>query len=360
MQGTYLSDLELVHFRNYRSLKVQPNPRFNTISGSNGMGKTNLLEAIYFCGALRSFRTSTRNEVLTHGTENSRIRGIFKGASVGLRVEVLLTDGSRRIRVDEKPVQAGSGHFRNLPMVLFHPTTMALVQGGPDARRRFLDRALFQAEPLYPVLFRDYGKALSNRNRLLKSPSVDRRALIAFDEQLAELGAQIVVLRETFIETLRPLFVEAFGSISIGLSGEIAYLPKFSGDSKMMREALEKRLPADIARGFTSVGPHGDDMDIVIDGRSARKFASQGQQRMIALSLKIAETTVLALATQRIPILLLDDVSSELDRDRNRQLFRFLAGVGGQVFITTTHPDHILIEEHRSDFVVEDGTLEPL
>ncbi len=359
MKRVHLGELELLNFRNLRSIKLNPHPRFNIVSGRNGMGKTNLLEAIYLFGALRSFRTSTRGDLILHGTEETRLRAVFLGAPAGLRCEISLGHDSRKVRADGKPISIKGGHFRSLPMVLFHPATMSLVQGGPKERRLFLDRALFQAEPNYPSLHRDYLRALASRNRLLKQRPVDRRALSPYNLQLAELGTGIIKAREQFLEALAPLFEDAFSTISLGSKAKITYQPKVQGEKEHIVKALEESISLDQARGYTSLGPHGDDIQIEIGQRAARKFASQGQQRMIALSLKVAETHALTKATERIPILLLDDVSSELDREKNRQLFDFLAGVGGQVFITTTHLDHILLDEDRADFEIENGELIP-
>jgi DNA replication and repair protein RecF len=359
MESVHLGELELVNFRNFKTLELSPGARFNILSGSNGVGKTNLLEAIYMFGVLRSFRTTSRRDLILSGQDEARARGTFLGALAGLSCHIAITHTSRTVRADGKTVSATGGHFRSLPMVLFHPATMGLVQSGPDGRRRFLNRALFQAESDYPALHRDYIRALSSRNRLLKERSPDHRALSPFDEQLADLGAQIMAARERFLAELLPHFLKAFEKISLGLEAKLSYKPKVEGGREEILAALENGLAGDVQRGFTSVGPHGDDFQIDLGALSARKFASQGQQRMLALALKIAETNVLAKATDRIPILLMDDISSELDRDRNRELFSFLASVSGQVFITTTHLDHILIEEDRVDFQIQDGSVSP-
>jgi DNA replication and repair protein RecF len=245
-------------------------------------------------------------------------------------------------------------------MVLFHPSTMGIVQDGPGERRRFLDRALFQADGVYALLYRDYLKALASRNILLKKPFSEQKAISYFDPQLADLSAKIVEKRRRFIEKLGPCFIEAFGRVSDGLLAEVTYLPKVEGDKQEILLELRRKLETDKKRGFTSTGPHADEINIEIEGRPARKFASQGQQRMAALAMKIAETNALTDLTGRIPIMLLDDVSSELDRDKNKKLFEFLDSAGGQVFITTTHLDHILIERDRADFSVKYGEISPM
>ena len=240
-------------------------------------------------------------------------------------------------------------------MVLFHPQVMALVQGSPDARRRFVDRALFQADATYPALHKTYMRVVANRNRVLKDGHPDRRALYPFDLQLAELGAQMVRLRDEFIGSMRPFFKDAVAQISGGGDGDLTYQPKIDGDKDGFLKALDDRFARDCARKYTTGGPQSDDLLFTLNGREAKKFGSQGQQRTLVLAAKIAETRALTGSTGKIPLLLFDDVSSELDRSRNQHLFEFLQGMGGQVFITTTHRDYIHIEGDRKDFSVTDG-----
>lgn len=362
MDRIQLREIHITNFRNLANATLLPHDRFNIISGNNGMGKTNFIESVYMLGALRSFRTSARTDLISHGNVSrvARVLGIFSGLAGGLRCEISLEETRRSVRVDGKAMTSANEHFHKLPMVLFHPATMSLVQGGKEIRRRFMDRALFQAERSYPAVSRDYARALSSRNKLLKNKPVDKRAVVAFDGQLVKLGKKIIGFRRSLIDGLEPFFLQAVAKISSGLDGKIAYQPKVDGGEEELLLALREKYSMDVARGYTSVGPHGDDLSIEIDGRPAKKFASQGQQRILALALKIAETNILSQRTGSIPLLLLDDVSSELDRERNKHLFRFLSEVGGQVFITTTHLSHIPLGEKRRDFEVEEGIIREL
>jgi DNA replication and repair protein RecF len=360
MDRIYLSHLEISQFRNIAHLEIAPTARFNIISGLNGAGKTNLLEAIYYFSALRSFRTVRRQETVRHGESRALIKGLFSGPSAGLICECEIGPDFKRIKRDGKEVTSASWHFSSLPMVIFSPANIALVQGGAEERRRFMDRALFQAEPSYSAVRAEYVRALKNRNKLLKSQEVSRSILAPFDAQLADLGATIVTARTRFIDGAEPLFEEALGEIGKGLEGHLKYRPNISGERAEIHEALDRSFPQDSRRGFTSRGPHADDLEIGIRDLLAKKFASQGQQRMAVLSMKMAETMALHRATGCVPILLLDDISSELDRDRNRALFEFLSRVGGQVFITTTHLDHVLLEDSRRDFYIENGQISEL
>ena len=269
----------------------------------------------------------------------------------------MLEPAARRVLVNGVPLRPDGSHFRELPMVLFHPDHVEMVRGGPDGRRRFLDRALFQADARYPTIHRDYLRALASRNRLLRQRPPDQRSLALFEEQLAQNGERLIGLRRFFIGELSPLYIEAATHIGQGRGASIAYRPSLDGDRAALVEAWGRSRGRDLELGHTAAGPHADDLLLELDGRPARRFASQGQQRTLALALKIAETRVLEAATGRTPLLLLDDVSSELDRERNRRLFEFLVAAGGQVFITSTHEDHILAGRPRADYCVEDGRV---
>ena len=360
MQKLFLSSLEISNFRNLAPLRFELSDRFNVISGRNGSGKTNLLEAIYFFSTLRSFRTVFRKEILQEGIDEARLRGIFQGAAAGMTLDIFLTKTHRKIIKDQKELSSLADHFYNLPMVLFHPANMSLVQGGPKERRRFMDRALFQADLGYPLLLGDYNRALSSRNALLKSRPSDASILSPYDQALSRLGSRIVTARQKFIQKAGQLFSDAMQRIGDGINGEIRYVPDVSDDESSYLRLLEKVRCRDMNRGFTNRGPHADDLEILISEKMARRYASQGQQRMAVLSMKIAEVMTLSEVTNRIPILLLDDLSSELDRERNHSFFSFLDEVGGQVFITTTHLDHVLLSDQRTDFVIDSGKVELL
>jgi DNA replication and repair protein RecF len=220
-----------------------------------------------------------------------------------------------------------------------------------------LDRALFQADPSYPGWISDYNRALQCRNRILKDRPQSIELLKPFDIQLAKLGSRITESRQRFLDAVRPVFIEAAARIGKGISVSLNYKPDVEGDEFAFEAALMNSFSRERERGFTLRGPHSDDVEIEVTGLPAKRFASQGQQRMVVLSLKIAEANALSLACGRIPILLLDDISSELDRERNREFFSFLQQSAGQVFITTTHLDHVLLDSDRRDFNIENGVL---
>ena len=346
-------------FRNLHDLDLRPGPNFNVIHGDNGAGKSNLLEAIQYLGALRSFRGAKTDDLVGMDAEQARVRARVRGEVVPRLFDVLLDRGrARRLQLDEKRPRAIAVWHQAIQVVLFHPGDLGLAMGAPDPRRMFLDRILEQMDETYGSALSTYTKALRSRNRLLKKENVDRRGVVAFDSILCQAGAIVGQTRAALVEDLAPRAEKAFSEVAgVELPLEVRYEPRVTPDPESIRLALANSYDKDRARGFTAEGPHGDDLGLRVRTVAAKHHASQGQHRAIVLALKVAELDVLAARTGRVPILLLDDVSSELDRSRNRRLFEMLRKLGGQVFLTTTHPEFILLEDDRVDFRVEGGTV---
>jgi DNA replication and repair protein RecF len=264
----------------------------------------------------------------------------------------------RTVRMDEKRPSTLGSYFASFPLVLFHPGDVELALGSPEPRRRFLDRVLEQIDEGYARCLAEYDKALRSRNRLLKSDRPDRHAIVAYDRILAELGARIGQARHALTEQLKPRVEAHFAEITAhALPLDVSYAVRHTPEFDVLLRELTASYDKDLARGFTGVGPHGDDLRIGVSRTLAKHHASQGQHRAIVLSLKVAELSVLAARTGRVPILLLDDVSSELDRSRNQRFFKLLSRLGSQVFLTTTQREFILLDEERRDFQIADGAV---
>ncbi len=354
---------------------LQPEARFNVFYGDNGHGKTNLLETIYVVGALRSFRTHRLAEMIMFGEESSYIAARLARDGLERVYELHLQPRGRKIRLDGKAVRPLSKYFGDFNVVLFAPEDLQLPRGAPAARRKFLDRAVFNRSPEHLADVQAYEKTLKNRNALLREltmrskPSQDRQQLLdVFDEQLAGLGARLISNRIRFLNDIRQGFQSAFAKIThTGLDVDVQYQQNFDLDSVGVPERiaeefllqLQQHRTRDLARGSTTVGPHRDDVSFVLADRLAASHASQGQTRALILAWKTAEMDLLTSTRGEAPILLLDDVTSELDATRNAFLFEFLAQRSTQCFITTTHPDHILIRSERSDYQVKDGIVTP-
>ena len=331
------------------------------IHGDNGSGKSNLLEAIYYLGALKSFRGARTDDLIALDEEQAFVEGRIDNPDLPhtLRVELGRAQ-RRRMLLDGKRPGSTSIWLRTVQMVLFHPGDLVLAAGSPDKRRAYLDRILEQVDAVYASTLASYDKALRSRNRLLKSERVDVRSVRAYDTVLSKAGAVIGQARAQLVQDLGPRVVRYFSEV-FGAETElrVAYEPRVEPTEEAIAQALRRSFEKDRARGFTADGPHGDDLGLQIHEVGARHHASQGQHRTIVLALKTAELDLLSERTGRVPVLLLDDVSSELDRSRNRRFFEVLSGAGGQVFLTTTHPEFILLDQDRVDFSVSAGSVKP-
>ena len=346
-------------FRNLESLAFEPGSHFNVIHGDNGAGKSNLLEAIHYLGALKSFRGAKTDDLVGLDLDSASLDATLEGGSAPHKLRIDIGRSRRRhLQLDGKRPRSTSLWHQTVGMVLFHPGDLVLASGPPDKRRAFLDRMLEQMDPIYSSTLASYEKALRSRNRLLKDARTDPRSVRAYDAILSKAGAVVGQARRRLIEDLAPRVVRAFSDVFAGdTTLGVHYLPRVEPTEEAIAEALECSFDKDRARGFTVEGPHGDDLGLQLHEVGARHHGSQGQHRTIVLALKTAELDLLSERTGRVPILMLDDVSSELDRSRNRRFFEVLSHAGGQVFLTTTHPEFILLENDRVDFHVEGGRI---
>jgi DNA replication and repair protein RecF len=269
------------------------------------------------------------------------------------------------VRLDGKAVRPLSRYFGGFNVVVFTPEDLGLPRGSPGDRRRFLDRSVFNLHPGYLALAGDYDKLLKQRNTTLRNHVRDGNAklldlLDVYDEQLAELGVAIVQARRAFLDAIRPALEESFSAITrTGKRAGATYDSRAGTEptATSLLGLLREGRSRDLATGMTHVGPHRDDLVFELDGHVAGSFASQGQLRAILLAWKAAELAVITRAHGEPPILLLDDVSSELDATRNEYLFELLASAASQCFITTTHSGHVLLARDRADYRIENGRI---
>lgn len=360
--------LSAADFRNIAKAHIEPHPRFNIFAGKNGQGKTNLLEAIYLLSAVKSFRPQTNRDLIRFGAESARLEArVERGGSQRI-VSLEIGERGKKVFLNENPVRNLQDFFGTINIVIFGPDDVLLLKGSPSGRRRFLDRAIFNGYPGYAYVTSQFDDVLKQRNALLKDGRIDAVLLSTYDEQFIQYGAEIVERRLSFLSDFRELLVATFAEIfDADLEPTLSYGSKWLDDGVTDRRAIEKNLERELDRTrneerdrrHTVVGPHRDDLETFLDGKDVKSFGSQGQHRGFVLALKIAEIRFLESRFHFAPILLLDDVSSELDRDRNRFLFEFLKSrMEGQVFITTTHRDHILLDEELKSFSVWGGEIE--
>ncbi|KAA0889709.1 DNA replication/repair protein RecF [Oryzomonas rubra] len=359
-----LKHLAVAGFRNIGAVRISPGAGFNLLYGLNGQGKTNLLEAIYLLGSPRSFRTARLPELIGHDRQIAQIQGEVQSAGTLNRIRLTLEAAGRRVEVDGKGIQRASDLHGRLNAVVFSPDDTGMVRLGPDARRRYLDRAVYTGDIGYLQSWHGYHRILKQRNHLLKS--ADRTGLDTWTEQLAEAGAEVIERRLRYVAQLNGMLQRHYATIS----GEretagIGYQPE--GVQAEEREIIRGQLLELFARharsderyGTTTAGPHRDDLMLCLDGRPLKSFGSQGQQKSFVLALKMAEVDNLQAIFQEPPLLLLDDMSSELDARRNKNLMDFLFSREIQVFITTTERSPALLgaAAHCAVFRVEDGNL---
>lgn len=359
-----LRQLSIAGFRNIGIARIEPGACFNLLYGLNGQGKTNLLEAIYLLGSHRSFRSARLPEYIRHGERMARIQGEIESGGTLSRIRLTLENGGRRVEIDGKGVQRASELHGRLNAVVFSPEDTAMVRSGPEARRRYLDRAVYMGDIGYLHGWHGYQRILKQRNHLLKGS--DRAGLDIWTERLAEAGAEVIERRLRFVARLDSMLERHYAVISGG--GETAgvgYSPegvRSSSREEIRAELLElfsRHVKSDERYGTTTAGPHRDDLTLCLDGRPLRAFGSQGQQKSFVLALKMSEMDNLQAVFNEPPLLLLDDMSSELDGCRNRNLMDFLVSRQIQVFITTTERSPALsgAAAHCAVFRVEDGNL---
>jgi DNA replication and repair protein RecF len=352
--------------RNLQPLQLVPRERFNVFIGDNGQGKTTLLEAIYVTATLRSFRTPKLSDLIAFGAQEAKLGARVVKDELVRVYEVDLAPGSRKVRLDGKAVRPLSRYFGGFNVVVFTPDDLGLARGSPGDRRRFLDRGVFNYAPGFLATATDYDKVLRSRNAVLKQVGQGvlghkqaEDMLSIYDVQLSTLASSIIRARLSFLAALEPELTRAFASITrTGMAAAVRYESKLVGlNDEQIEQKLREGRARDLGSQSTQIGPHRDDIVLELDGKEAGSFASQGQLRAIMLAWKTAELSVLGAAHGDQPILLLDDVSSELDPARNEFLFQHLATLAGQCFITTTHGSHVLLREHRADYQIQGGRI---
>jgi DNA replication and repair protein RecF len=335
----YIKRIILNNYRNLKRVEIDPSPEFNVLWGDNAQGKTNFLESIYLLGNLRSFRSSRNEEFIAHSMADCHIVSDVICQGVRRRLELTVEKAGKTARIDGKDTK-NAGHFMGyLRPVLFSPEEVNLIKGNPAGRRALLDRAIFQADPTYLAKAQHFERCLRQRNRLLKEARSEQE-IAPWTEQTIIAGARIRFERLRYVERLLPLLRETYKHITRGLEEADLHYSSAAIDEEGLRHSLNFELAKQRERertlGQTLAGPHRDDPLFQVDGRPLRMFGSQGQQRSYMLAFKTAQIMDLEMQNGEPPVLLLDDMTGELDRRRLGFFFRFLLERRGQVFITTT------------------------
>lgn len=349
-----VKSLELNHFRNYETLTIDFEEGTNILYGNNAQGKTNILEAIYLSGTTKSHKGSKDKEIIQFGNDESHIRTFVCKQGKEFQIDMhLKKNRSKGIAINRIPIKKASELFGILNIVFFSPEDLNIIKNGPSERRRFMDLELCQLDKIYLSNLAKYNKILNQRNKLLKDiyfrPDL-RDTLPIWDTQLVEYGRKIIESRRKFVGQLNEIVTSIHSSISGGREEMIlTYDPDIAED--YFEEELAKVQEKDLKLGQTTIGPHRDDLLFTIGGVDIRKFGSQGQQRTSALSLKLSEIELVKKVIKDTPILLLDDVLSELDSSRQNYLLNNIRDT--QTIITCTGLDEFIRNRFEINRVFE-------
>lgn len=359
-----INSISIENFRNIEKLDLDFDD-VNIIYGQNAQGKTNLIESIYLFTGSKSFRGVKDRELIRFGCDFSKLKIDFESENRNQNAEIRI-DGKRTAYLNGIKKKSPSALGEELKAVIFSPVHLSMVKDGPSERRRFIDNALCQLKYNYRNVLKEYNRALSQRNMLLKDISKNSSLadmLYIWDKNLAATGAKIIYQRNKYVEALLPFAKEVFDGLSGGreeidlvLKGPFDYrdLSLKEIENKLLI-TFEKSRGSDFMNRITTAGPHRDDMEILINSKSARTYGSQGQQRSCVLALKLAEASLLKEMTQNEPLALLDDVMSELDITRQDYILNHIKN--WQVFITCCDADTVLRLKKGKTFHIENGGI---
>lgn len=357
-----IKKLTLQNFRNYESETFSFSEGLNVLSGRNAQGKTNCAEAVFYLCTGSPLRIRHEKQLIRFGQERAYLAAETLTRSGTVRLEAEITESGRTLFVNGNKVGRFVDFLGHMTSVFFSPGELRLVQDGPDERRRFLNLSISQTAPSYGSALLRYQRILDQRNNLLKSKDVDTvlSTLPVWDEQLSVYAARIIRARREFIKELSPLAAEAHayltdGGETLSVGAEGSYPETEEEIAKKLVRDMASAYERDIRLGYTTVGPHRDDLKITIDGADARGYASQGQTRTAALSLKLAEAKIFEKLTGEPPVLILDDVMSELDLPRRKKLVERTRGL--QCILTCTHAERVLYGEESTKIRIQGGRI---
>ncbi|MCR5272490.1 MAG: DNA replication/repair protein RecF [Lachnospiraceae bacterium] len=349
-----IKSLELLNYRNYESLNMEFDSGTNILYGDNAQGKTNILEAVYLSGTTKSHRGSKDKEIISFEKDESHIRTVVEKNDNEYCIDIhLKKKGAKGIAVNKVPIKKARDLFGILNIVVFSPEDLYIIKEGPQMRRRFMDMELCQIDRIYLSDLTKYNKTLLQRNKLLKDlyyrPEL-KDTLDIWDMQLIETGKKIIARRNRFINELMPVVYDIHKKLT-GDKEDLKILYEPETDEESFERNLKENREKDLKFGSTSVGPHHDDIKFLINDTDIRKYGSQGQQRTSALSLKLSEIKIVEEIIKDKPILLMDDVLSELDSSRQNFLLNNITDT--QTIVTCTGLDEFIKNRFEIDKIFE-------
>lgn len=357
-----LKSLTLKNFRSYRAETFTFGEHVNLIHGANAQGKTNLLEAVHFLLTFKPFKQVKHEELITFSEKECRIKGEIESSGSLDEVHIYIGGEKRAIRLNGKIVYRASSVLGRYQVVSFLPSDIELVKGSPQNRRRYLDALISVLEPEYLPGLKQYHRALTQRNAVLsKSHKLSPGNLEVWDEKLAETGGKIVRKRKEYVKKLKPRLNKLYNLTSgVDADTDVIYTCSFDAGKDPaggLMDELKSSFDKDKKRGHTTAGPHRDLLTFHVAGTDASSFASQGEAKNLAFALKASEIGLIRETLGKTPVLLLDDVTSELDDSRKKFIFRLLKDFSGQVFITTPSKKEVTFEGEMKEFHIKSGRV---
>ncbi len=356
----YVKKILLSNYRNLEDLNIELSQGINIFYGDNAQGKTNLLESVYYCSAGRSHRTHIDRELIKFGEMEAHIKTFVQKENYVERIDVhLKKDEKKGIAINGIPIKKIGQIFGTLITVIFSPEDLNIIKSGPSERRKFMDLEICQLKPSYYYELQQYYSVLKQRNVLLKNVQKNKEAkdtIFLWDEQLVRYGTKIMAERQQFIEKLNTIAIEKHNELT-GNTENLTIEYKQNISCEFFLDKLKRNIDKDIIFGSTSVGPHKDDINFYINHCDVKIFGSQGQQRSVALTLKLSEIQLIFQEKNEFPVLLLDDVLSELDLNRQKYLLLNIKNL--QTILTCTGVEDV-IKKNIADatvFPIQNGKI---
>lgn len=341
-----LKDLTVINFRNYKNTSLKFSPKINIIYGDNAQGKTNLLESIYVLGLTKSHRSFIDNNLIRSGEKKALIKGNIENDDINTKLEIVIENKNKLLKIDDDEIRKISDYISRMNIIIFYPEDLELIKGSPAIRRRYINLELSQINPRYLLTLNEYNRLLKIRNECLKKMQkniyVDENYFNVITDYIIDKAILISLFRKKFIDELNEISGDIYKKIANIDNFYIKYKPLISienDDINKLKEILKRKfnnvLPNEIKFGSTLLGPHRDDFEFYIDSQNIKNYGSQGQQRLAVLSVKLSEIEIFKKNTKTEPILLLDDVFSELDYKKKNSLLQYINNKT-QTIITTT------------------------
>ena len=358
----FIKRLQMLNYRNYNALDIELCPNVNVFMGDNAQGKTNILEAIYYCAFAKSHRTSKDKELINWNGEHAFISVDVGRERLDKRIDIsILKDGKKSIRINKIKIKKIGELFGNFNVVMFSPEDLRIIKDSPGVRRKFIDMELCQLNPKYYYNLVQYNKVLNERNILLRNRNTSSEMLEIYDMQLVEFGYNIIRDRIKYIESLNKYAEKIHSDITSGKEKinfkYISTIKDLENIKENFYTLLEKNRSKDCDRGITSIGPHRDDFFVYINDIDTKSYGSQGQQRTAVLTMKFSSLEIIKELTGEFPVLLLDDVLSELDFNRKKYILSTIGQIQTVITCTGIEDLYEYLDEKAKVFKVKNGEI---